>query len=391
MHQQQLLVAYPCCLVYAVFALLTRSSRVSRKILGAKASPICDILYKLVRLISRIFRIVRGCSISFSVEPLCNYSRIVNLYYNINILHSTVMEQVVPLKSLNGGPRYWWTSGIYGCNFSISNNSSAKPLKHAGNIIKEDQDNSSAQPLKHAGNIIKKDQYIGGPLAIAVLRPLKHAGNIIKKDQCFRGPLAMAVLHPLKHAGNIFKKDQGIRGPLAMAVLHPLKHAGNIIKKDQGIRGPLPMAVLHPLKQTLVFCQAFGGYLMLSGKLHFGYLYGIGVVGCLAIYALLNLMSMTGVSSGCIISVLGYCILPMVILSFSSICDSLHVVCIRARYAFLSSHTNAGFTWDHFDIDYVAVVLRISHEVETKTNSSSSPTIAVLPSLSSFYSQPLRF
>ena len=60
-----------------------------------------------------------------------------------------------------------------------------------------------------------------------------------------------------------------------------------------------------------------------AGKLQFGYIYGIGVVGCLAMYALLNLMSMTGVSVGCTISILGYCLLPMVILSFSSVIISL--------------------------------------------------------------------
>ena len=64
-------------------------------------------------------------------------------------------------------------------------------------------------------------------------------------------------------------------------------------------------------------------FVLQSGKLHFGYIYGIGVVGCLAMYCLLNLMSMTGVSTGCTISVLGYCLLPMVILSFTSVLLSL--------------------------------------------------------------------
>lgn len=64
-------------------------------------------------------------------------------------------------------------------------------------------------------------------------------------------------------------------------------------------------------------------FIFQSGKLSFGYIYGIGVVGCLAMYTLLNLMSMTGVSVGCIISVLGYCLLPMVILSFSAALLSL--------------------------------------------------------------------
>lgn len=40
-------------------------------------------------------------------------------------------------------------------------------------------------------------------------------------------------------------------------------------------------------------------------------------------YCLLNLMSMTGVSAGVTISVLGYCLLPMVFLSFASVLLSL--------------------------------------------------------------------
>lgn len=96
-----------------------------------------------------------------------------------------------------------------------------------------------------------------------------------------------------------------------IAVLNPLQQPDHSIMQDTDLAGPL------------VFCLAFGGSLLLSGKLHFGYIYGIGVVGCLAMYFLLNLMSMTGVSSGCVISVLGYCLLPMVLLSFSSVLLSL--------------------------------------------------------------------
>ena len=96
-----------------------------------------------------------------------------------------------------------------------------------------------------------------------------------------------------------------------MAVLNPLLDADHNIMQDTDLAGPL------------VFCVAFGGALMLTGKLHFGYIYGIGVVGCLAMYGLLNMMSMTGISPGCTISVLGYCLLPMVILSSVSIILSL--------------------------------------------------------------------
>ena len=60
-----------------------------------------------------------------------------------------------------------------------------------------------------------------------------------------------------------------------------------------------------------------------AGKVHFGYIYGIGVVGCLAMYSLLNLMSEKRVSVGCTVSVLGYCLLPMVLLSTLAVVLSL--------------------------------------------------------------------
>lgn len=56
-----------------------------------------------------------------------------------------------------------------------------------------------------------------------------------------------------------------------------------------------------------------------SGKVHFGYIYGVGLMGCTSMYVVLNLMSTNGVSVGCVVSVLGYCLLPMVILSSFSV------------------------------------------------------------------------
>lgn len=64
-------------------------------------------------------------------------------------------------------------------------------------------------------------------------------------------------------------------------------------------------------------------YLFQAGKAHFGYVYGMSAIGCLGIHALLNLMSIAGVSYGCVASVLGYCLLPMVILSSCAIFFSL--------------------------------------------------------------------
>ncbi len=88
-----------------------------------------------------------------------------------------------------------------------------------------------------------------------------------------------------------------------MAVLNPLGKADASVISDQDLAGPL------------VFCLLFGGALLLHGKMHFGYIYGIGVLGCLGMYALLNLMAVGGISVTCTVSILGYCLLPMGLLS----------------------------------------------------------------------------
>ena len=55
---------------------------------------------------------------------------------------------------------------------------------------------------------------------------------------------------------------------------------------------------------------------MLSGKLHFGYVYGFGVSGCVAMTFLLNLLNPNGaVSMWTVISILGYALLPVNLLA----------------------------------------------------------------------------
>ena len=60
-----------------------------------------------------------------------------------------------------------------------------------------------------------------------------------------------------------------------------------------------------------------------SGKPQFGYIYGVGLLGVLAIYFLLNLMSPSGINVNRVASVLGYCLLPLVLMSFLSVCVSM--------------------------------------------------------------------
>ncbi|KJE94158.1 smap-5-prov protein [Capsaspora owczarzaki ATCC 30864] len=93
--------------------------------------------------------------------------------------------------------------------------------------------------------------------------------------------------------------------------LNPFKPADQHVMDDTDLAGPL------------IFCLLFGSFLLMSGKVHFGSIYGVGVVGCLGVYGILNLMSESGISLARTVSVLGYCLLPMVILSSISILLSL--------------------------------------------------------------------
>ncbi len=65
---------------------------------------------------------------------------------------------------------------------------------------------------------------------------------------------------------------------------------------------------------------------MQSGKPQFGYIYGVGVLGSLSIYTLLNLMSEKSIDAYRVVSVLGYCLLPMVAVGALSVVVTLEYV-----------------------------------------------------------------
>jgi hypothetical protein len=98
------------------------------------------------------------------------------------------------------------------------------------------------------------------------------------------------------------------------AVLNPVGTASAEVIADQDLAGPL------------VFGLLFGASLLLHGKLQFGYIYGIGLLGCVGMYCLLNLMAeeQRTISFTCTASVLGYCLLPMSILSMIAAVLSLN-------------------------------------------------------------------
>ncbi|XP_029316625.1 protein YIPF7-like [Cottoperca gobio] len=99
-----------------------------------------------------------------------------------------------------------------------------------------------------------------------------------------------------------------------LTVLNPLKPADGSIMNETDLTGPI------------LFCVALGVTLMMAGKVHFSYVYGLSAIACIGMYILLSLMSSLAVSYGCVASVLGYCLLPMVALSAVAVFYSLQGV-----------------------------------------------------------------
>ena len=86
--------------------------------------------------------------------------------------------------------------------------------------------------------------------------------------------------------------------------------------RNSALMDPTMIVEDADLAGPLVFALALGGELLLSGKIHFGYIYGFGLFGCLAMTLVLNLMSpKQAVSFWTVTSILGYSLLPVNVLA----------------------------------------------------------------------------
>jgi len=83
-------------------------------------------------------------------------------------------------------------------------------------------------------------------------------------------------------------------------VINPRKQISEHILDDADLAGPL------------FFCLLLGACMLLSGKVHFGYIYGFSVCGCASLNAILNLIHHTGLDFWRTCSVLGYCLIPVI-------------------------------------------------------------------------------
>ncbi|KAI4860870.1 Yip1-domain-containing protein [Hypoxylon rubiginosum] len=70
-----------------------------------------------------------------------------------------------------------------------------------------------------------------------------------------------------------------------LAVLNPFGRIDQHIMDDSDLGGPI------------IFFLLFGTFLLLSGKVHFGYIYGLALMGSIALHTILSLMSTDGPGS----------------------------------------------------------------------------------------------
>ena len=121
------------------------------------------------------------------------------------------------------------------------------------------------------------------------------------------------------------KKLLTIHAPFqTLTVLNPLARVDQHLMDDSDLAGPVLFFIL------------FGTFLLFSGKVHFGYIYGLALIGSLSLHTIFSLMSpsvsvpdehhssastLTYHSTASALtyprsaSVLGYCLLPLVIIS----------------------------------------------------------------------------
>ncbi|XP_043800559.1 protein YIPF5 [Apis laboriosa] len=102
-----------------------------------------------------------------------------------------------------------------------------------------------------------------------------------------------------------------------LAVLNPFHRKGqiddaNYLLQDSDLAGPV------------AFCLILATFLTLAGsKAHFGYIYGLAMTSCIFMYILQSLMSTSNITLSSVASVLGYCLLPEVVLAGLSIFTTL--------------------------------------------------------------------
>jgi len=112
-----------------------------------------------------------------------------------------------------------------------------------------------------------------------------------------------------------------------------LKRIDKKFLEDSDMAGPLLIFLLFAFNSALQY------------KINFGYIYSISLFGSILVFLLLNLMSKNnGILLYNTISVLGYCLIPIVVLSFIAVFMNMKNIfgCIISIIAIIMSSLNAS-------------------------------------------------
>lgn len=118
------------------------------------------------------------------------------------------------------------------------------------------------------------------------------------------------------------------------AVLNPRGRITPDIMIDSDLAGPI------------LFCLIFGTFLLLAGKVHFGYIYGVALFGTISLHFFFKLMSENSIDFTRTASVIGYCLLPLVPISFAGVfldLNNLLGYAVSAFSVFWSTYSASGF------------------------------------------------
>lgn len=116
-----------------------------------------------------------------------------------------------------------------------------------------------------------------------------------------------------------------------MAVLNPFEQIDARIMDDADLAGPLIFFLCFAtfllfVRVLNLLSRIFSKHPVQSGKPQFNYIYGVALLGSGSIYTLLNLMAEQGIDAFRVMSVLGYCLLPIVGVGALSVVATLEYV-----------------------------------------------------------------
>jgi len=214
--------------------------------------------------------------------------------YNNNMMMMDQQQQQSSSSSFS-----WVTSWFKSASNNMNNNTSSNSSSNNNNAYQSYEPVVDEVPLLEELGINFRDVWTK---SVFVLNPLSKMRRYASQKYRITSSSQQQTTTTTSSSSSSYNNSSGSSGRNSDD--EKLHH----ILNDMDLTGPL------------LFCLALGFVLLLRGKIHFGYIYGVGTIGCLAMYFLLNLMCppQKHIEIQHTVSVLGYGLLPMVFLAIIS-------------------------------------------------------------------------